>query len=371
MELGLDSFQAQAVMESMKNMSLNGRLVISVIHQPRSTIFDMFDQLYLLSEGRTIYQGKATTATSYFATLGFNCPKLYNPADYFLDILSPDNRTFELEEKSQNTINSLADQWIEFCDSNTLLDTSKFGKEYQSPKPITHPMTAKRFLRNFSILCWRSYIEQTRQIVTFVIKMVITCFFGFIIGGVYSHSGYSQHGINNRIGILFVMAINQGFNGTLGVLNSFPKEKIIVNRERSTGAYDTFSYFTAKYFVEAPLNVLPCIVFTCIIYWIVGLNPHRFGFNILILVFEVLTATSLGLWISSAMPSIEAANVLGPPAVIIALLFAGYYSKHFSNFLFNSFFSLLTFLVNVNSIPIVANWIPYLSFIKWAFEVYL
>jgi len=54
---GLDSFQAQAVMESMKYMARSGRLVVTVIHQPRSSIFDMFDQLLLLSEGRTIYLG--------------------------------------------------------------------------------------------------------------------------------------------------------------------------------------------------------------------------------------------------------------------------------------------------------------------------
>lgn len=54
---GLDSFQAQAVMESMKYMAQSGRLVVTVIHQPRSSIFDMFDQLLLLSEGRTIYLG--------------------------------------------------------------------------------------------------------------------------------------------------------------------------------------------------------------------------------------------------------------------------------------------------------------------------
>lgn len=93
--------------------------------------------------------------------------------------------------------------------------------------------------------------------------------FAFIIAGIYSHSGYSQHGINNRIGmisipsynidmphsylctgVLIVMAINMGFSGVSGVLNTFPKEKIIVNRERATGAYDCLTYFTAKYIVE-------------------------------------------------------------------------------------------------------------------------
>jgi ABC-type multidrug transport system permease subunit len=121
------------------------------------------------------------------------------------------------------------------------------------------------------------------------------------------------------------------------------------DRERSTGAYDTLSYFTAKYFVEAPLNLAPCVLFTSILYWMVGLNPDHFGYCILIMMYQVLTALSLGLWISCIAPSAEVANSLGLPAVIIALLFAGYY-------------------INIESLPIVANWIPYFSFIRWSYE---
>jgi ABC-type multidrug transport system permease subunit len=78
--------------------------------------------------------------------------------------------------------------------------------------------------------------------------------------------------------------------------------------------------------VEAPLNVLPCVIFACIIYWIVGLNPSTFGYHILILMLEVLTAISLGLCISAATPNIEAANALGPIIVVISLIFGGFYS---------------------------------------------
>jgi ABC-type multidrug transport system ATPase subunit len=45
-------------MESMKSLALNGRLVISVIHQPRSSIYEMFDRLLLLSCGRVMFLGK-------------------------------------------------------------------------------------------------------------------------------------------------------------------------------------------------------------------------------------------------------------------------------------------------------------------------
>jgi ABC-type multidrug transport system permease subunit len=161
--------------------------------------------------------------------------------------------------------------------------------------------------------------------------------------------GYNQKSIANRTGLLFVIAINQAFNGVIGVLNTFPKEKVIVNRERSARAYDTLSYFAAKYLVEMPLNMTPCVWFGCIVYWIVGLNPNTFGYFLLILMLEALTATSLGLAVSALMPNVEAATAAGPPAIIIALLFGG-------------------FFININTLPIVANWLPYVSFLKWTFE---
>ena len=55
--------------------------VLACIHQPRSSIYHMFDQLLLLSDGRTIFFGPASEATPYFAQLGFVCPPMFNPAD--------------------------------------------------------------------------------------------------------------------------------------------------------------------------------------------------------------------------------------------------------------------------------------------------
>jgi len=130
-----------------------------------------------------------------------------------------------------------------------------------------------------------------------------------------------------RQGLLFVVVINQAFNGVMGVLNTFPKEKLIVNRERANNAYDTLSYFSAKFLAELPLNVVPCLVFGCIIYWLVGLNADRFGLFLLILMLEVVTGIALGLAISAFSPTPEAAMTLGVPLVIIPLLFGGFYSE--------------------------------------------
>lgn len=93
---GLDAFQANSVMESMKNLAINGRLVISVIHQPRSSIYEMFDRLLLLSCGRVMFLGDVRDAYPFFSYTGNECPRNYNPSDFFLDVLSPDSRNPEV-----------------------------------------------------------------------------------------------------------------------------------------------------------------------------------------------------------------------------------------------------------------------------------
>lgn len=61
---GLDSASAFFVIWTLRNMALknNGRMVVFSIHQPSSYLFDLFDDLYLLSGGEAVYFGEAKMA---------------------------------------------------------------------------------------------------------------------------------------------------------------------------------------------------------------------------------------------------------------------------------------------------------------------
>lgn len=95
---GLDAFSSQQVMELLHRVAARGVTVICSIHQPRSSIFELFDKLLVLKKGRTAYMGKAAEAVGYFATLGYNMPSGFNPADFFIDVvLSSDDKDFAAE----------------------------------------------------------------------------------------------------------------------------------------------------------------------------------------------------------------------------------------------------------------------------------
>lgn len=59
---GLDSASAFFVVEALKNVACVGRTIIAAVHQPSSEVFTLFDDLFLLSGGETVYFGEAKSA---------------------------------------------------------------------------------------------------------------------------------------------------------------------------------------------------------------------------------------------------------------------------------------------------------------------
>jgi hypothetical protein len=114
------SASAFFVTQTLRGLARDGRTVIASVHQPSSEVFQLFDSLYLLSGGKTVYFGKASEACQvvylrllislsrfcvayrisescgilfilqFFAQAGFPCPPLRNPSDHFLRCVNSD-----------------------------------------------------------------------------------------------------------------------------------------------------------------------------------------------------------------------------------------------------------------------------------------
>lgn len=60
---GLDSASAFFVVQALRSVARDGRrTVVSSIHQPSSEVFALFDDLFLLSGGETVFFGEAKSA---------------------------------------------------------------------------------------------------------------------------------------------------------------------------------------------------------------------------------------------------------------------------------------------------------------------
>ncbi|CAE8667140.1 unnamed protein product [Polarella glacialis] len=87
---GLDSTSSLTIIESLKKLGELGMTSIMVIHQPRYSLFTLFDEVLLLGRGLS---GPSLGAVPYFKRLGFDIPATENPADWLMDLISGEIRS--------------------------------------------------------------------------------------------------------------------------------------------------------------------------------------------------------------------------------------------------------------------------------------
>eukprot|EP00168_Porphyra_purpurea_P015909 TRINITY_DN5021_c0_g1_i1.p2 TRINITY_DN5021_c0_g1~~TRINITY_DN5021_c0_g1_i1.p2 ORF type:complete len:205 (+),score=91.42 TRINITY_DN5021_c0_g1_i1:695-1309(+) len=106
-----------------------------------------------------------------------------------------------------------------------------------------------------------------------------------------------------------------------------PQERAIIARERASGTYRVSAYYGAKVLAEAPRSLVFNSVFGTILYWAVGLRAtaSAFLFFLLALWATTVTAEALALSIAIAAPNPTVAIALSPPAVVLSLLFGGFF----------------------------------------------
>jgi ABC-type multidrug transport system ATPase subunit len=87
--LGLDAYNAFNVIDSLVSLARNyQRTVVFTIHQPRSNIVSLFDQLLVLAQGRVVYSGEFAKTHAYLDSIGHPCPPGFNIADFLIDLTS-------------------------------------------------------------------------------------------------------------------------------------------------------------------------------------------------------------------------------------------------------------------------------------------
>ena len=122
---GLDATAASDILQGLKRMASLGMNIITVIHQPRYSIFSLFDDVMLLCKGGMLaYLGPSQLALNYLEELGFALPRNENPADFALDVLSgiiprEGHNSFQPEELVP-LWNTFGERWVAAKDTPAL-----------------------------------------------------------------------------------------------------------------------------------------------------------------------------------------------------------------------------------------------------------
>ncbi|XP_042010868.1 ABC transporter G family member 7-like isoform X2 [Salvia splendens] len=351
---GLDAFQAEKVMETLRQLAQDGHTVICSIHQPRGSVYAKFDDIVLLTEGSLVYAGPARDeALAYFSKFGFICPEHVNPAEFLADLISVDYSSAENVDASQKRIDGLIESFAEQMPS-TLYSTSLSGLDLKDTTTLRKKVVAKSkggWWRQFCLLLRRAWMQASRDGPTNKVRSRMSIASAIIFGSVFWRMGKSQTSIQDRMGLLQVAAINTAMAALTKTVGVFPKERAIVDRERAKGSYSLGPYLLSKLLAEIPVGAAFPLLFGTVLYPMTRLHPtmSRFGKFCGIITTESFAASAMGLTVGAMVPTTEAALAVGPSFMTVFIVFGGYY-------------------VNAENTPIIFRWIPRVSLIRWAFQ---
>ncbi|XP_048444160.1 ABC transporter G family member 14 isoform X2 [Pyrus x bretschneideri] len=362
---GLDSTTAQRILTTLKRLASGGRTLVTTIHQPSSRIYHMFDKLVLLSEGSPIYYGPASAALDYFSSIGFSTslPSV-NPADLLLDLangIAPDskhaceqreNTNTEQEQKMvRKALISAYDKNIyaklkdELCAGLEVNNYNNYMKEAASAKQYW----CTSWWHQFKVLLQRGLRERRyeafNRLRIFQVISVAT------LGGLLWWRTPTSH-IEDRIALLFFFSVFWGFYPLYNAVFTFPQERRMLIKERSSGMYRLSSYFLARTVGDLPLELALPTAFVLIIYWMGGLKPDPFTFilSLLVVLYNVLVSQSLGLAIGAILMDIKQATTLASVTTLVFLIAGGYY---------------------IQQIPPFIVWLKYLSYSYYCYKLLL
>ncbi|KAM8928326.1 LOW QUALITY PROTEIN: broad substrate specificity ATP-binding cassette transporter ABCG2-like [Lycaon pictus] len=364
---GLDSSTANAVLLLLKRMSEQERTIIFSIHQPRYSIFKLFDSLTLLATGKLMFHGPAQEALGFFASVGYHCEPYNNPADFFLDVINGDSSAVVLNREDQEGevkvteepskrgtpfIERIAEFYAnsDFCrkTKEELDQLSKSQKRKSSAfKEITY---ATSFCQQLKWISKRSFKNLLGNPQASIAQIIVTVILGLVLGAIFYDLKNDSTGIQNRSGVLFFLTTNQCFSSVSAVELLVVEKKLFIH-EYISGYYRVSSYFFGKLLSDLlPMRMLPSIIFTCIIYFLLGLKPVVEAFFIMMftLMMVAYSASSMALAIAAGQSVVSIATLLMTITFVFMMIFSG-------------------LLVNLRTVGPWLSWLQYLSIPRYGY----
>lgn len=111
---GLDSANALQFAHTLRQFTTNtGSVAIVTLYQASQEVYNTFDKVMLLYEGRQIFFGSTDSAKTYFTNLGFVCPERSVTADFLTSLTNPMERIVKkgYEFTAPRTSDEFANIW--------------------------------------------------------------------------------------------------------------------------------------------------------------------------------------------------------------------------------------------------------------------
>ena len=324
---GLSSRDSENIMDLLKELSLRGRMVFVVIHQPSSEIFKMFDELLILDTGgHQIYYGNPVKGVTYFKNLVemidkdqsvcIECGNV-NPEQIFNII---EMKVVDEYGRFTNKRKYSPEQWNEQFAKN--IEIQSIEEDLTKPEKS---LDLPNRLKQARIFLQRDVLAKISNRQYVFINLLEAPALALLLALItkYSPSGaeYTFYK-NENIPVFFFMSIIVAlFMGLTVSAEEIIKDRKILKREAFLHL-SKLSYLSSKTLILFCLSAVQTLLFVLIGSWVLEIKGMNLSYWIILFSVSCF-ANILGLNISAGFNSVITVYILIPLLIIPQLILSG------------------------------------------------
>lgn len=330
---GLSSRDSENIMDLLKQLTLKGKLVFVVIHQPSSDIFKMFDRLAILDiGGYPIYYGDPVESVIYFKTLSNQvnsdesechaCGNV-NPEQIFNII---ESKVVDEFGNPTNHRKISPKEWYQKFKSK-----KKKGENsgFSSVEPVENKLKTPSYFEQFKIFCTRDILAKLSNKQYLLINLLEAPVLALILSYFIKYSADIKKGLaeytlmdnENLPAYIFMSVIVALFMGLTVSAEEIIRDAKIRKREDFLNL-SKGSYILSKILILFGLSAIQTFCFVLIGNWVMEIDLMTSNYW-LILFSTAAFANMLGLNISASFNSAVTIYILIPFLIIPQLIFSG------------------------------------------------
>jgi ABC transport system ATP-binding/permease protein len=360
---GLSSRDSENIIDLLKELSLKGKLVFAVIHQPSSDIFKMFDKLVILDTGGyQIYYGNPVDSVTYFKK-NINLINSDEGECHSCGNVNPEQIFNIIETKVINEFGDFTndrkftpEQWNE-----SFLNKTKLSSVAPSSDTPHSTLRIPKWLKQTKLFSTRDLLSKLSNKQYLFINLLEAPLLAFILAFIVRYynvddpfkEGYAFSKNLNMPAHLFMSVIVALFMGLTVSAEEIIRDRKILKREKFLHLSRS-SYIISKIMILFMISAIQTFLFVAVANYILGIEG-MFLIHWSILFTVSCFANLLGLNISSAFNSAVTIYILIPILLIPQLILSGVVVK---------FDKLNPIIGNTSTVPLVGD----LMASRWAFE---
>ena len=286
-----------------------GLASIVTLYQAGNGIYDLFDKVLVLDEGKQVYYGPLKEAKPFMESMGFICSHGANVADYLTGVTVPTERQIrpDYQNRFPRTAEALRGEYekspiYERMRSEYDYPTSDVAKErtklfqqgvrqYKNKKlSDDSPMTVGFFEQTKACVI-RQYQIVLGDKPTFFIKQISMIIQALIAGSLFYNASNDSSGLFIKSGAVFVALLSNSLVSMSEVTESFTGRPVLL-KHKSFAMYHPAAFCIAQIAADIPIILLQVTTFSVIEYFMVGLTAtasHFFTFWVILVATTIVS----------------------------------------------------------------------------------